>query len=246
MSSNIAIPTTAGIHVGTTLDLVRRLAMESGTVTHPTTSITTIVNATGETARLASWIINAWRDIQNLKPNWKFMRRSCTFVTVAGQYNYTPVQCGITLNTFGRWDLNSFRSYLTSGGTNGEMFMSKLDYDYYRDSYLYGANRAVRAQPLYVTEFPDTTLGLGPIPPVGYTIKGDYYAAPKDLADDAEVPALPTQCNLMIIVWAALKNYGYFDAAPEAIERAKEEYQKLLYQLMRDQLPPVRMGGPLR
>ena len=243
--SNIAVPTSAGISVGNTLDLVRRLALESGTVTNPTTSITTIVNATGEVARLASWIINAWLDIQDLHPNWKFMRRSCSFVTVDGQANYTPVQCAIPANTFGRWKLDSFRSYVTAGGTNGEIYLCKLDYDQYRDTYIFGSMRTVRAQPLYVTEFPDYSLGIGPVAPVGYTVYGDYYAAPKDLSGDAEVPALPTQHNLMIIVWKALMDYGYFDAAPEAIQRGEREYKRLLSRLQRDQLPPMRMGGSL-
>ena len=166
-------------------------------------------------------------------------------MTVDGQANYTPVQCGITANTFGRWDLHSFRSYLTAGGTNGEIYMHKLDYDDYRDAYLFGSMRTVRAYPLYVTEFPDYSLGLGPVPPVGYTVLGDYYAAPKDLSDDAEVPALPTQHNLMIIVWKALSEFGYFDAAPEAIQRGEREYKRLLSRLQRDQLPTMRMGGPL-
>ena len=243
--SNIAVPTDAGVSVGNTLDLVRRLALESGTVTHPTTAITTIINATGKVGRLASWIINAWRDIQSLHPNWKFMRRSCQFVTVADRISYTPVQCGITLNTFGRWDLNSFRNYNTAAGVNNEIFMFKQDYDLFRDVYLYGSMRAHRSQPRHVAEFPDYSLGLGPVAPAGYTVLGDYYAAPKDLAADAEEPALPTQHNRMIIVWKALKDYGYHEAAPEAIQRATDEYKSLLFLLERDQKPPMRLGGPL-
>lgn len=243
--SDIAIPVAPGTRVNTLLDLVRRLALECGVSKDPVGEITTIINATEDIGRLVGWIITAWRDIQDLEPNWKFMRRSCSFLTLADHPSYTPLECGITANTFGRWDLDSFRTYLTAAGQNGELHLTRMGYDAWRDTYQFGAYRTVRQQPYRVTEFPDLSLGLGPLAPVGYTIIGDYYASPKDLAADNEVPALPDRHNLMIIVFKAMREYGQFEGAPEVYDRGEREYKKLLARLRMYELPPLCLGGSL-
>jgi hypothetical protein len=103
----------------------------------------------------------------------------------------------------------------------------------------------VQQQPFLVTETPDLSLGLGPTPAVGYRILGDYYLSPKDLSLDTEVPALPERHNLMGIVGKAMISYGYFEGAPEVIQRGELIYRPFIAKLRRDELPPIRMGGAL-
>lgn len=241
----IAIPVAPATRIKTTLDMVRRCASECGVTKDPVNQIETIIDATEDIGRIVGWIISAWRDIQDLESNWKFMRRSCSFLTVAGQASYTSLECGITANTFGRWYLDSFRNYLTAGGVNGEMPMSCEDYDCWRNTYQLGSYRNVTARPFVVTELPDLSLGLGPTPLVGYTILGDYYASSVDLSDDNEEPALPERHNRMGIVGAAMMQYGEFEGAPEVYSRGERMYKSFISRLRRDELPPIRMGGPL-
>mgnify|MGYP003392974528 FL=1 len=242
---DIAVPVAPNTRVKTLLDMVRRCAFECGVSKDPVNQIESVVDSTEDVGRITGWVISAWRDIQDLEKNWKFMRRSCSFVTVAGQFQYTALQCGITDNTFGRWDLHTFRNYLTAGGVNGEMLMDDLDYDTWRNIYQLGSYRNVTTRPFVVTEMPDLSLGLGPTPLVGYTVIGDYYASPRDLDADTEEPVLNERHNRMGIVGKAMMEYGGSEGAPEVYARGDKMYKSFISRLRRDELPAIRWGGPL-
>ena len=74
------------------LDLVNRLALECAVSGAP---YSTVVGATGEQARLVTWIQQGYQDLQNELPTWMFLRSSTfltggagsgvSFATVAGQ-----------------------------------------------------------------------------------------------------------------------------------------------------------------
>lgn len=240
---DIGIP--AGSTKWTFLYLVQRLAQECGVTSNVQASLTTLEGVTGEAARLRDWIQSAWWDIQAMHQDWKFLRRSTTFPTIDGQATYTPLEAGITVDTFGRWDVDSFRNYLTTGGINGEQFMTFMDYDPWRDLYQLGALRTSKSQPFKLTVTPDNSLGLGPVPLAGYTVLGDYYLAPKELASDLELTTLPKYHNPMIIVYVAMRDYGGFEAASEVYQRADLGYRRLLSKLENDQLNPVLWCAPL-
>jgi len=49
----------------------------------------------------------------------------------------------------------------------------------------------------------------------------------------------------MAIVWRALMLYGGYEAASESYQRGQNEFTVLRSMLEVDQLPMIRMGGPL-
>ena len=57
----------------TFLELCQEVADESGTVAG-VPSFTTVSNATGRLAKVVRWTRNAYRDIQNERSDWKWMR----------------------------------------------------------------------------------------------------------------------------------------------------------------------------
>ena len=120
-----------------------------------------------------------------------------------------------------------------------------MDYDQWRNTYQLGAMRVAKTQPIYVTETPDSSLGLGPVPLVGYTVAGDYYLAPVDLLADSDIPTLPSKHNKMIIVYRAMEDHGYFEAAQDTLGRGVSRYQAMLGRLERDQLKRVYGSGAL-
>lgn len=240
---DIGVP--AGSEKWTFLYLVQRLAQECGVASNVQASLTTLVGATGEAARLRDWIATAWFDLQALHLDWKFQRRPVTFATIDGQATYTPVEAGIAIDTFGRWHLDSFRSYQTAGGINGEILMEKMEYEPWRDLYQLGALRTSKSQPFVVTQTPDQSLGLGPVPLAGYTVLGDYYLAPKELSSDLELTTLPAHHSKFIVVAKAMMSYGAFEAATEVYQRGELEYKRLLSKLENDQLNPVLWGATL-
>lgn len=206
-------------------------------------SITTAVGQPGESGRVASWIDEAYLNIQLTEPRWWWMRGTVSFATVTNQGSYTPVQCG--LSDFGLWKMDSFRSYITSTGTSSEQFLTPIPYDDYRDTYLFGMMRTSYGDPRYISEGPDRSLNLGLIPgDVGYTVVGEYFKTPTRLTADADTPALPAQYH-MLIVYRAMMMYGMYESAPETVQEGTALYNAMLRRVMRDQMDDVCVGAAL-
>lgn len=220
----------------TYLALTQRLKQECAI---PGSRPTTLQSLTPEVEaqRLADWIADAWIQILELHPDWRFRRRTATFATVNTQHTYTPVQCGLTAGTLGRWVLSSFRVYPTAS-IGSEQFLTETSYDCWRDTYLIGAQRSVYTQPREIAEDPESSgLVLGPIPAAGYTVTGNYYLAPNRMSADADTCGLPAQYDDLGIVWKAMIEYAGYEAESAAYQRASRNYAQWLNHLEREQLP---------
>jgi hypothetical protein len=150
--------------------------------------------------------------------------------------NTTGTQSGIH-----KISSNNTQSFV---GLNSEIFMDYMDYDIWRDNYQYGALRAMATRPNTVTINPAKSLELGPIADIGYTVVGEYYATPTELALDVDIPALPIKFHLAI-VYAAMIRYGMYEAASEVIQQGQTEYAKWKQRILADQLPEFQTGGAL-
>lgn len=229
------------------LELVSAAKREGGI---PGPTLATVLNQPEEITRVAGWVNAAWHDIQTLHNEWEFMRGSFSFNTTAGQGTYTPVQAGVfvpgspTTPNLAQWKKDSFRKYLVANGVLAEQYLPYLDYNTFRNMYLFGQMRTTQAPPVTFTVSPQKNILLGNIPDDVYNINGEYYSAPIALALDADVPSMPTQFH-MAIVWKALAHYGMYEAASEAVTRGEREYSRLLSRLEADQLPTITFGAPL-
>jgi hypothetical protein len=184
----------------TFLELVNRLALECG-VSGP--ELTDVTGQTGEAQRLVTWVNAAWTDIQNTHQDWDWMRTSASFTTVNGRAEY-PLgagagTAGVSVATFNRWARDTARNYLTSIGTDDEIFMDWIPYDAWRNTYQYGAIRDTVTRPVQFSISPDKGICLGPSPLVGYTITCDYFTAPTDLEVNADAPTMPAQWQMAIV-----------------------------------------------
>lgn len=224
----------------TYLQLVQRLHQEADLPGNPPTTVTGHA-AGSEPQRLCDWIADALIDIYRLHPDWIFRRRALAgFPTTNGQGTYTQAQCGVTAGTVGRWMLDTFRAYLTSGGITGEYRLHELPYNDWRDLYLFGSNRTNYGAPRHVARHPETNgLVLGPIPLGGYTILGEYYLAPTAgrLAANGDLPNLPEQHDSLGIVWKALLEYGGFEASSDTYQRAFNHYTQFISLMEAEELP---------
>ena len=129
-------------------------------------------------------------------------------------------------------------------GLRTEVFMSYLDYEDWRNAYQYGALRSVETRPMVISITPARSLALGPTPDAGYTVLGDYYRAPAELATDAESPSLPERFH-MAIVYRALLHYGMFESAGEVIQRSVSESEKWSRRILLDQTQELSQSGAL-
>ena len=228
------------------LQLVQRIKRKCR-VAGASTLPTTVVGQNEEFARLVDFANEAWMNLQLERPDWKWMRNSMTFPTVAGQATYTLAQIestGSGFTNFGNWDLSTFRAYTTSVGTDDENILSWMSYDLWRDTYQRGATRNTQSRPIQFTITPALGMGLGVTPAAGYTISGDYYKVATEMVADSDTPALPVQFH-MAIVYGAMMLYGVSEAAPEVYDEGKAEYTKMLTRISSQQLKRMGIGGPL-
>ena len=129
-------------------------------------------------------------------------------------------------------------------GLKSEVYMTDLDYDDWRDSYLYGALRFVTTRPLEITVDPAKGLRMGPMEADGYTVLGDYFQKPYLMVNDADIPALPEQMHMMI-VWKALLSYGLYVESPGVVQNANTHLLPFERKLNLNQLPTVEFVGAL-
>lgn len=207
----------------------------------------TLANQIEDVQRKIDWVNEAWMEIQEERNNWNWMRNSTSFPTVSGQANYTLAQIqstGVNFSNFGNWDTDTFRNYNTSAGANSENLMSVIPYESWRDVYQFGGTRNARSRPCEFTVMPDSGIGLGPTPEVGYTITAEYFTSALEMSADTDTPSLPLQFH-MAIVYKAMMFYGVSEAALEVYEEGKSLYDKMMRRVEWNQLPAMQFAGAL-
>lgn len=226
------------------LQLVNRARVECG-VSNARVPLTTLVGATGESARMANWINSAWVDIQTAKPDWQWMRDPFEFNTVTQQQIYTPTQAGVG-TTFANWKRDSFRASSVGQNYRDEQLLNYMDFTTFRNLYQYANMRNTYARPVVVSITPDKDLGFGAIPDQPYVIVGEYYRKPAEfVADTDEPPAVFPERFQIAIVYRAMMFYAGYEAAPEVYRRGEVEFKRLMNRLDIDQLPDTVSGPPL-
>ena len=210
-------------------------------------AMTTVIGQNAEFDRLTLYVNEAWMTLQLTRPDWKWMRNSMTFPTVAAQATYTLAQIestGSGFTNFGNWDRDTFRCYTTAVGTNDENEISWLPYDQWRDVYQLGATRTTESRPVQFTITPALGIGLGGTPAVGYTISGDYYKVAAELALDIDTPSLPSQFH-MAIIYRAMMFYGVSESSPEIYDEGNAEFNRMMARINLQQLPEIGICGAL-
>jgi hypothetical protein len=239
------------------LALAQRACVECGVASGQAilSALPTTVGATGSLGRVVNWVGDAWADIQTDHDDWDWMRSSnllgggVTVQTLAGQASY-PLgtgagMVGVAVDSFGKWDRETFRSYATAVGFTGEDFLEEIPFDTWRDTYMFGAQRTVQTRPVVVAVGPDQSLNLGPPPNGLYTVTADYFVAPSVMVLDTDIPlGLPTRFH-MLIVYRAMMKYAGYESAPEVYQRGSEESARMRAQLMAVRAQRIGFGGAL-
>jgi hypothetical protein len=124
-----------------------------------------------------------------------------------------------------------------------EQWLVEWEYQIFRNTYRF--NLQVNGRPVVFAEKPNgRAVMLGSLPDDVYKIMGEYQTKATNLVADTDVPEMPEAYHLMI-VYKAMQSYGLYEAAPEVLSRGQIEYQKLLTQIEREQIPDVYLGQPL-
>ena len=202
--------------------------------------LATVQGVSGINLRAKNWVKQSWIDIQNLHTDWLFLRQNLSFVTASSQ-SYTLAAMGAPL--LRSYDKESLRIYQTSAGVADEQRLTFMEWQDFRDTYLYGPRQTGR--PICFSIDPAVkTLWLSSNPGTGFTVTGYYRTSPVTLSADADTPACPAEYH-MIVVYRALLKYAGFEAAQEVKQEAKENYGPLLSNLRIEQLPQFGLAGSL-
>ena len=195
------------------------------------------VSQTGEMAELVTWIQAAYQDIQNLRPNWRFMQGEFSFSMIAEIKVYTPISAGI--DDLAIWLTDDIRVYSDAGDEDAITYEPWADFRAVRDIGTIPAGR-----PTHFSIKPDNSIVFWPTPDDAYTCRGEYIVTPDELDGNTDTPIIPAQYH-MLIVWRALVQYGAALAADEKYNHASLEYRRLMRAMEATQLPDMAMWEPL-
>lgn len=218
--------------MATYLELCQALRREVGASGNDATT----QNATGEWARICSWVAAAWEEIQGEaeEPGFEFMRKSFSFLTVPLQAEYPPADAPLSLADFSAWVPSAFKLYQTSVGD--EVILPYMPYELFRDTYLLGSFKVSYSVPSVATIAPNKAIILA-LPPLGeYTVSGEYYRTPTKLEADGDVPTMPERFH-RAIVYRAMMHYGMYEAAQEIVQRGTQEYRRFLDRIYTSEMP---------
>jgi hypothetical protein len=221
------------------LQLVNQARVECG-VSGP--ALSTAQNQTGESARMVSWVQQAWIDLQTSKEDWLFLRKPFNFNTVGAQWQYTATDAG--LSDFGNWKRDSFRCSSVGQDFKDEQLMNFMEWTTFRNLYRYANMRNTTARPVVISITPEKDMAFGSTPDQAYVIDAEYYTQPVSLSADSDTPGLPDRFH-MAIVYRSMMYYAGYEAAPEVLSRGDFEYRRLYSRMEIDQLPTLVSGPPL-
>lgn len=206
-----------------------------------------VTSQVGELERLVNWVANAYTEIQNKHPNWRWLRSSFTVNTVASDDTYaygdlTDTGTSSPITRLSSFLPNEFKIYLTSAGVGTQHWLSYWQWDDFRRVYRIGTQND--GYPAVVTIDPANQVVLGAKPDAIYTVTGDYQKSAQILAADGDTPEMPSQFHYLI-VYEAVRKYAAEVGDPGLWAAMKDEAAQMWRDLRQNQLPPSNYGNPL-
>lgn len=225
--------------MATFLELCRRLASESGTVSG-SGQPASVTGNTGRLEKIVNWVVEAWRLIQTQQSSWDFRRIDFQSNLLVGTSAYTAAS--FSISNFSNWvqDTESFTLYDPSLGVGDESVVRYLDWKRFKLLYLRGVQ--VSAKPVYYTVDQNRRILFGPLPDKAYIVKGSYIRSPQILAANNDVPICPEEFH-SVIVWRALMLLAEHDEADYQRQQANIKFKEVLSTMGVTELPEMRISG---
>jgi hypothetical protein len=217
-------------------------------------AISTVASQSGDLARIVAWVRDEWTKIQRMNSGtWRWLRVTATLNTVngTGAYAYTSFTDTLTssaISRFNRWSVDDIldppRLYLQSAGLGGEVRLTYIPWDLFKNHYKLGVLATTTGQPQHITVDPQDKIVYGFIPNAVYVGTVDYYRSPQVLTADGDIPECPTHFH-DLLMYKAVARYGVYKNKREAVITGTTEGDKLMKQLLRNQRPQMRLAGPM-
>jgi hypothetical protein len=227
--------------MATFLQLCQAVARDSGTATG--NQPTTVTGQVGRLGKIVAFTNEAWQRIQLKHDQWQWMRRQFAGSLIAGTDAYTPV--ALSLNDVAAWVFGNNRAPIVlhdpAMGRADDRAALYMDWDEFLNRFDMGPVAPQR--PIAYSIRPaDNALVFGPTPDKAYAVRGHYHKSPQVLVAATDVPECPPRYH-DIIKWRALVMLAEHDeAVAAALPLARQNFNELMTDLERTQLPPIGFG----
>lgn len=220
--------------MATYIDLVRTTRLLCGM---QGTGPASVEDVQGVEEALVRFVRDAYLDIQNMRESWAFLETEGSFSTTAGTSVYSPLDIfGTTISPLKTYQADSF---IITDGEGTKRYLKYSDRDSLERRYL---NSDDQKLPTEFTIDPSTKgVILRPIPDGAYNISFRYQRTPEILSGSTDVPSLPLAFH-NIIAYKATEKMAVYLSSPEIFSNYSVETSKMLGQLMRTEIPKLRMS----
>lgn len=205
------------------------------------TGPTTVLSQTGEYKRIVDWVSRADEDVQRRFNEWKFMRGSFELTTTANDNSYSGADMVSPITHFRDWRRCSFKIRLTSASVGTETWLDYIDYQDFLDL---SVGNTGTGYPEYWAVGNEMQLLLWPTPDAQYTITGEYQKSVTKMTADADTPLYPAEYH-MLAAYRAMMRYARFTGAAEIYQDAQIDYNRMMNEMVRTQMPEMLIGWPL-
>lgn len=212
------------------LDLCKRLSQEAG---YSGAGPSKVTDQTGEMKRVVDWTREAWIDIQNLHPHWRFMLKPFSMTMSDGESAVTVAN-----------DFSTAKpdSVVVTRANGGKVWPRELRPEEMRQ--LLRERTDVPSYPHYYSIDDTGLMTVFPSCNQDVTIAGDYYRTPVTLAENTDVPHIREEHH-MLIVWHGLISSGAYEESSNAYNFAHEKWETALNNLQQKEMPRFVAGGPV-
>ena len=228
----------------TFLELCRALARESGTVSNFGSQPATVTGQVGRNAKIVEWVAQAWIDIQNTSPSWRFRRKDFTSALITSTGEYTAASFSLTDHyrwAGGRAEPDTFTIYDASIGLSDETPLYWAPWDKFKR--LYRRNVQTDDRPQFWSIDYENNLCIGSAPDMAYAFTGEYIRTAQVLAANTDVPICPADFHMIIVWYALLRLMGHDEAPGDAKSHAAVQYDILSRAMALAELPEVTTAG---
>jgi len=214
------------------LEICQRVRLESGI---SGVGPTTVTGQLGQLGKITNWVKSSWLEIQTEREDWDWMWGQVEVDTDSDQDVYA-------LETTDVKYLDWVGIYTKSLGVSDESEIEEVSYKDMRRNSKLGTPDSGR--PCSYAIRPDKSLVLDPTPDDIYTLSIDYYKLPQVLTSNTDTPNLPIAYH-DIIVWKACMMFAAHYEASMQYQHAAAEYARVMANLEMNQLPRMKLSGPL-
>lgn len=197
-----------------------------------------VKNNQGVEEVLVRFVRDAYVDIQNLREEWEWLEATTSFSTATGVSDYSILDIfGSEILPLKTYQTDSFK---VTDEVNQKRYLRYIDRDYLEQRYL---NDDTTKLP---TEFSIDPASKGliikPIPDGIYNISFRYQKVPEILLENTDIPSLPISFH-NVIAYKATEKMAIYLNSPEIFSGYALETTKMVGQLMRTEVPKMRLMG---